>query len=648
MFEELISVLAVDDNADNLISIKAIISDALENAQVMTALSGQEALKIADEQDPDVIILDILMPVMDGYEVCRRLKQDENLRDIPVVFLTAIRSDRQSRIKALECGAEAFLSKPIDETELIAQIKAMKKIKTLNFQKKNEAARLSELVKKKTQQLRREHAKTLELLNTLKTENETIRNKEHELQMAKEYFEQVFNTSPEAAYISRLCDGVIVDVNEGFENMFGYAKHEVIGKSVKDMQIYENNKDYYALKQAVINKGFCKDMEVDISGKDGNTLTGLLSARKITQNNVDRMSVSIKDITERKKVETLLEHNSIHDYLTGAYNRRFFENELKKLNKKKQLPVSVITADINGLKVINDAFGQEEGDKLIKKTAKIIFSKSRQCDIFCRVGGDEFVLIMPNTDGQTALKVLKEIETVAEKENKKAKLFDISIALGFSTRLNLEQSFDDVISIAEKYMYQRKVLERKSMHNAVIASIKATLNEKNEETEEHCERLIDLSKKMAERLNLSLKERDELILLASLHDLGKIGIDERIINKPGKLTEDEWYEMKKHPEIGYRIALSSPELAPIAEYILHHHERWDGNGYPQKLEGEDIPYLSRLIAVIDAYDAMTQDRPYRKRMSDKEAIRELKQNAGSQFDPMIVESFIELVMNHEI
>ena len=643
MSEEQMLVLAVDDNADNLISLKAIITDSLDNAEVITALSGQEALQIAREKDPDVIILDILMPGMDGFEVCCRLKEDEVLRDIPVVFLTAIRSDRQSRIHALECGAEAFLSKPIDETEIIAQIKAMKKIKTLNYQKKNEAARLAELVKKKTQQLRQEHAKTLELLDALKIENENIRKKEQELQLAKEYFEQVFNTSPEAAYVKRLGDGVLVDVNEGFENMYGFTKSEVIGKSVKELLLYKSGKEQYAVKQVVLNKGFCKDMEISIRRKDESILTGLLSARKIIKNNIELMSVNIKDITERKKMEMLLEHNSIHDYLTGTYNRRYFEARLKQLNTKKYFPVSVITADINGLKVINDAFGQQEGDKLIKKTAKIVFSQSRENDILCRVGGDEFILLMPNTDGKTALKVLNGIQSSSEKENKKTKLFDISIALGFSTKQNLDQTFDDVISVAEKYMYQRKVLERKSVHNAVIASIKATLNEKNEETEEHCERLIELSKIMADKMNLSQREKDELELIASLHDLGKIGIDERILNKPGKLTEEEWYEMKKHPEIGYRIALSSPELAPIAEYILHHHERWDGKGYPQKLSGEDIPYLSRLIAVMDAYDAMTQDRPYRKRMSEAEALQEIKDNEALQFDPKIAEAFIELM-----
>ena len=182
----------------------------------------------------------------------------------------------------------------------------------------------------------------------------------------------------------------------------------------------------------------------------------------------------------------------------------------------------------------------------------------------------------------------------------------------------------------------------------MIASIRASLIEKNGETEEHCQRLIEMSKKIGEILNVTQKQLDELELLATLHDIGKIGIDDGILNKPGALTDEEWYEMKKHPEIGHRIAMSSPELAPIAEYILCHHERWDGNGYPQKLSGEEIPLLSRIISVADAYDAMTSDRPYRKRMEKKEAVMEIKRNMGTQFDPKIAEIFITEVLRQNL
>jgi HD-GYP domain-containing protein (c-di-GMP phosphodiesterase class II) len=144
-------------------------------------------------------------------------------------------------------------------------------------------------------------------------------------------------------------------------------------------------------------------------------------------------------------------------------------------------------------------------------------------------------------------------------------------------------------------------------------------------------------------LNLSEMELYELELFVTLHDLGKVGIDDRILTKPGRLTPEEWEEMKKHPEIGYRIAVSSPELAPIADLILSHHERWDGRGYPRGLEGENIPLLARILTIADAYDAMTEDRVYRNAMTKEDAIAEIKRNSGEQFDPVIVESFMKVV-----
>jgi diguanylate cyclase (GGDEF)-like protein/PAS domain S-box-containing protein len=512
-----------------------------------------------------VILLDIVMPGMNGFEVCRKLKANAGLRDTPVVFITAIKGDSESRIQALECGAEAFLAKPIDESELTAQIRAMVKIKTANLEKRDEKRRLAALVEERTRELQKEHLKAMGLVQALKAENEIRRRSEAALLEAKNYFELVFNTSPDAAAVTRMDDGTIVNANEGFTRLFGYTKEEAIDQSCLALRLYQNPLDRKEIVRALAEDGFCDGVEVNFLQRDGNVFVGLLSAKRILLNGVAHISSNIHNITERKRMENNLYYLSYHDYLTGLNNRRFLEQESARLGAKDMLPLSILVADINGLKLINDAFGHQQGDTLIKDTARIISDCSREADVPARTGGDEFTLMMPKTDGAAALDVQQAIQTACEAYNdaRPNEAFHINVALGFATKETPEQTVRSVTKLAEKNMYQRKLLERKSMHSAILSSIKATLYEKNEETEEHGERLIDLSRKVGRILGLSQKEMDELEILSTLHDIGKVGISEQILMKPGRLTEDEWIEMKKHPQIGYRIANASPELSRL-------------------------------------------------------------------------------------
>jgi diguanylate cyclase (GGDEF)-like protein/PAS domain S-box-containing protein len=353
----------------------------------------------------------------------------------------------------------------------------------------------------------------------------------------------------------------------------------------------------------------------------------------------------IIDITARKEREEEIEYLNYHDVLTGLYSRRFFEREKERVDHPDQLPVSVIIGDINGLKLINDAWGHAEGDKLIVTIAEILSGCCRRQDILARTGGDEFSILLPKTSNEIAYQIIKRIETACEeyRNNTPDMACHTHISLGCATKKSADESLKSIIKDAEDRMYRSKLLQKGSFHSSVIASMKTTLFEKSQETQEHAGRLIELSRAVGQKMKLTNEQLNELELLSTLHDIGKIAIKDCILNKPGKLTEAEWAEMKKHPGIGYRIAMASPELAPIADYILYHHERWDGNGYPQGLKEEDIPLLSRIIAITDAFDAMTEDRPYRKAMTREAALAEIERNAGTQFDPKIARLFIELV-----
>ncbi len=345
-----------------------------------------------------------------------------------------------------------------------------------------------------------------------------------------------------------------------------------------------------------------------------------------------------RDVTQEKEKQKKILCLSYHDLLTGLYNRRFMEEELRRLETSGALPLAVIMGDLNGLKLANDVFGHEAGDKLLKKAAKTIQESCRQEDIIARWGEDEFLILLPRTNAKTAEKIIERIKNGCLQES--GKHVQLSIALGYAVKTKASQSLWQTVKEAEELMYRIKLLEGNSYRNVIINTLLATLFEKSMETEQHAERLQSYCLAVGRELALSIKEMEELVLLAKLHDIGKVAIPEDILKKAGPLTAEEWEEMKKHPAIGYRIAQNTPELTAVGEYILAHHERWDGKGYPRGLKGEEIPLLCRILAVADTYDAMTQDRVYRKAMSREEAMAEIERNAGTQFDPAVADIFL--------
>jgi diguanylate cyclase (GGDEF)-like protein/PAS domain S-box-containing protein len=479
---------------------------------------------------------------------------------------------------------------------------------------------------------------------------------EKELQERERSYAVLLSNLPGMAYRCKYDpEWTILFASEGCYGLTGYHASSLINNAeVALNEVISPKYREYLWNQwiEVIQKKARLAEEYEIITANGSTKWVFEQGQPIfdEDGNLQALEGLIIDISDRKKKEEEIVFLNYHDFLTGLYNRRFLEDSKEQIDKEQSLPISVMIGDINGLKLVNDAFGHEEGDTLIVETAKIIQRCCRPSDITARTGGDEFMVLMPKTDAEQANDIMNQIKQRCENYNRNLPndAYSLNISLGFATKETMNDQLNGIIKVAEDFMYKRKLLEHKSSHSAILSSIKATMQEKSHETQEHAERLTYLSKELGRTMNLSEQEMDELELLATLHDIGKVGISDQILNKPDKLTSEEWIEMKKHSEIGYRIAMSSPDIAPIAEFILSLHERWDGAGYPQGLAGIEIPLLSRIVSVVDAYDAMTEDRPYRKAMSNEEAASELKDSAGTQFDPKIIQQFLERVLPNYI
>lgn len=303
------------------------------------------------------------------------------------------------------------------------------------------------------------------------------------------------------------------------------------------------------------------------------------------------------------------------------------------------MPLAVIQADVNGLKLTNDAFGHTTGDKLIKAAANVLKEACRADDIVARLGGDEFIVLLPKTDNNGVEAIVTRMR---EKINECfIDSIPLSISLGWAVKEDIRENIADIMKKAEDYMYRRKLSESPEMRSKTVHSIMARLSEICAVEKNHSENVGKLAVMLGRNYDLPDSDLSDLQLLGQLHDIGKIDVDPEIINKPDKLNEDEWIAMKKHSEVGYRILSTVNDLAEIADYVLAHHERWDGTGYPRRLAAYQIPLQSRIIAIADAYDAMTSPKPYRKALDKYEAIEELRNAAGTQLDPDLTEVFIQ-------
>lgn len=424
-------------------------------------------------------------------------------------------------------------------------------------------------------------------------------------------------------------DGVVVLDREGrvsfatssMENVTGFRPEELQGTLAFT---FVHSRDVRLVKRAFLRgkEGVVKRVEFRLRHRDGNFQVVEAVGRILLEHPlVQGVVVTVRDITERKKIEEAIRYASFRDALTGLYNRAYFEEELTRLSGTRFLPLSVIIGDLNGLKITNDVFGHGEGDKVLKLVAKVFREVCRQSDVVARWGGDEFAVILPRADAQVVVNVC---ERVQKRLGEEGFPLPVSIALGWATRESSPVDPEGLVREAEERMYRVKLSERETMYQSILKTLEKILKEVQGEV--YLVKMERLASSFGRKLHLSQEGENHLVLLARFVDVGVVALAQRGWRSN---LEGETF-IRQHTESGYFIASNIPLLSPLAEAILSHHERWDGRGLPRGLKGEEIPFLSRVVALCEAFLL----RPY------EEALSFIQSQSGYIFDPFLALEFI--------
>ncbi|MBA4389774.1 MAG: hypothetical protein C0399_02420 [Syntrophus sp. (in: bacteria)] len=470
---------------------------------------------------------------------------------------------------------------------------------------------------------------------------EVIGEKEKTRISEKKYRSLVESTDDSAYMVDADCRYIFV--NEKVLTRLNVTEKKIIGKRYRNFHDLDDTMEFSGYVNKVFETGTSYRYEYKSRREERYTLRTLSPVIEENSKKIKCVAVVSKDITDLKKTEEKLKYLSLHDPLTGLYNRAYFEEEIRRLDNSRFELVGLIVCDIDGLKLINDSLGHNKGDELLMAASRVIKESFREGDVVARVGGDEFAILLPNSPRSKVENICQRIKRAVQAHSRKNTLLPLSIATGFAIRNGPNQSMVELYREADNNMYKEKLYSSQNARNMIVKNLINTVEVKGLTDKRSLERFQKLVTDLARAVGMAEERIKGLSLLAQFHDIGNISIHERILHKPGDLTSEEFIEIQKHSGIGHRIAQSAPDLVHISDFILKHHEWWSGNGYPLGLKGDAIPLESRVIAIVDAYEAMTHARPHHPPMSKREVIRELNKCAGTQFDPYLVEKFIGII-----
>lgn len=598
---ENLRVLFVEDSEDDMLLLARHFKGSdikLSYRRVDTESEFRTAL---NEEQWDVILCDFSMPEFDAFTALRIFQESK----LTIPFLVA--------------------SGTIGEEQAVALMKAG----INDYIMKDNLIRLIPAIKRELNDAENRKLKHLAEIRLLENEKK-------------------FRTLAENSldYILRLdVDGNVIYANRNAIKKLDDSIEPVIGRSLRKINMLISTDDVENILVEIIGSWIALRKElISIIGE-------WIDWHFIPEFDVDNQITSImavgRDITERKRIEDELRYLTVHDPLTGLHNRVYLERQLHTIENNNSYPVGIIICDVDGLKMINDSLGHDQGNALLKEVAHLLRSSLPESSIIAREGGDEFSIVLSRTSKEDFKIAIESVYGAIETYNELYDKLPMSLSVGYA-HTEGKQSVIETYREADNHMYRKKLHKTQSTRSGIVQLLIKALEVRDFETEKHMERMEELVVLMGNELQLSESKITDLRLFARFHDIGKVGIPDDILFKPGKLNDAEWETMKNHSEIGYRIARSAPELKHISEFILMHHEWWNGNGYPLGSRGEQIPLECRILAIADAYDAMTSDRPYRKGMDKELAIEELKIQRGHQFDPHIVDVFLSISLSKQL
>lgn len=469
---------------------------------------------------------------------------------------------------------------------------------------------------------------------------------ESKLEIVLKRAQSMINNHEAVMLLIEPSSGVIIEANRAATNFYGYSKDELLQMKIQDLNQFDPDEtERVRLKDIQRGQNYSTFPH---RLKNGDTRIVDVYSSQIEYDDHQVLFSIIFDVTRREEIARQNEYMAYHDYLTNLYNRRYYEEEFHRLVETRNLPVGLFMGDVDGFKEYNDSYGHAEGDRVLRRIAADLRTLVGNDGMLARISGDEFAIIVSGKNKQQMRDYLDKLNH-EHVSTLNAHMPDKlpTISWGYALQKEASDTLDNLETNAEAFMYNRKYYSHQSSRSKTVDAIMQTLFTKSEREKRHSERVGLLAEEIAKHLHLSNEQVDKIRIAGFLHDIRKIGIDEAILNKAGSLDDDEWAIIKLHPAKSAGILEKTSEYQEISPIVLAHHERFDGHGYPGQLLAEAIPLEARIIAVADTYDAITNNRPYRKALDKEAAIKELKRCAGTQLDPEIVSVFVSMLSNEQ-